>query len=99
MRGYPSSGVCGVTAVVVAPDKAEVKADGKTGQGVAEYVHFDIGGAGDKKKTNKAKHGHHQPDNHVTYVAFHLHLSCAAGRSVMELTRINIDSYQCFTAQ
>jgi uncharacterized protein len=60
------------------PDEAEIETNGKPAQGEPEHIHLGIGGPGDEKKADKAEHGHHQPDDKITDIVFHLHLSCAA---------------------
>jgi hypothetical protein len=62
------------------PDKSEIKTNREPAECGSEDSHLGVGGAGDKKKADETEPGHHQPDNEVTYVAFHLHLSRGGGQ-------------------
>jgi hypothetical protein len=61
------------------PDKAEIKTNREPAECESEDSHLGVGGAGGKKKADETEPGHHQPDNDVTYVAIHLHLSGGGG--------------------
>jgi hypothetical protein len=87
-----------VTPVVVLLDQAEVETNSEPAQGESEDIHLGVGGAGDEKKADETEHGHHQSNDEVTHVAFHLHLSWAATAKLRREREINIDSHQCGAA-
>src|ERR1700744_3055039 len=61
-----------VLDVEMALDQPEVEHDGEYAQTKPEHRHLSIGRPGDEKQAYQAEHRHHQPDDQVTHVAFHV---------------------------
>jgi hypothetical protein len=82
MGVVPRYGPNRVAPIVMALDTAQIKTYRERAQGESKDIHLGVGGTGDEKKANEAEHGHHQSDDKVTHIAFHLHLSWAAVRKL-----------------
>src|ERR1700750_1895412 len=61
-----------VTNVEMALDQSEIEYDGEHAQTQSENRHLCIGCPGDEKQSYEAEQSHHQPDDEVTYIAFHV---------------------------